>query len=342
MPGHIDGLVRGALTGWLADADAPGVMQDVACVGASGRTVRFRTTLLRPDVTKVRGFPGRIGFAIPLAALDGIGPIVSLHGPDGGVLGPPVALPQQRAAGARSGPPHSFLRLPHVAGASLRAGFAIALPPGAAAWIEEPGGLTRAEFAALPAEQREAMRLLFGAFAGADDPLLPAAARCLAFMREPMARVRSAYWQARRRGPTLIVEGEGEMPLSQVVNEGLAEAFDNAQLRAFTGQDAERVPFGCLSTDIVQQAVMVIATRFDFVGFLESAAEDWPAMLRCLGLQDTELPTRRCSDPLNPDDADDRRVNWEMVERNNRFDAMLYGSVRQLRQTPGLFAAAVG
>ena len=54
------------------------------------------------------------------------------------------------------------------------------------------------------------------------------------------------------------------------------------------------------------------------------------------------MDLEQISDPVDPDDADDRRVNWEMVERNNRFDAMLYGSVRRLRQTPGLFAAAVG
>lgn len=219
---------------------------------------------------------------------------------------------------------HIFLHIQKTAGTSMRRALEGALPKDEVASIyPDLEGMSLDTFVNLPEDARRHFHLIFGHFFYGMHVYLPHPSRYSTFLRDPLERVRSNYWQTKSFHPARGA------PLSEIVMRGAMEEFDNYQTRIISAVASSTVPCGFMTDDILDIALRNIREGFEFVGVVERIERDWPRLLDVLGLDRIPLPYVEPRSEL-VSDADYNRIDWSLVARNNRFDIALYNIVKNI------------
>jgi hypothetical protein len=219
---------------------------------------------------------------------------------------------------------HVFLHIQKTIGTSIRHALQTILPQDVFATIY-PGleGIPLGEFEKLPEDVRRRFHLIFGHLYFGVHIYVPRPVKYLTFLRDPIKRLRSNYWQTKS-----FYYSEHAVPLSDIAMRGLWEEFDNYSTRIISGVSASTVPCGLLTDDILNLALRNIRESFEFVGIVERLERDWPRYLRVLGLD--QVPLQNINPTPQTPDADFDCIDWNMVERNNRLDIALYNAVKNM------------
>jgi|GEM_PF-6460441 len=335
LGGFVDGLQGSDLIGWIANHDRPERLEEVFCSSTTGTTVRFRTFIYRHDVAQVLSLNGKFGFAIPLNLIKHLGPCITVSNRYGDILNNGSFIlpklntePDSKWQGA-----YVFIHIQKTAGTSVRVALQQQFSQSEVALIY-PGvtpGMSIPELISLPIRQRQNIRLLVGHMHFGAGRFLANTCRYIAFLRNPISRLRSHYWHHRIAGSKFRQDGR-EVPLSQVLNEVYSEEFDNLQTRYIAGVSTDSVPLGHVSLNEVELALFNIREYFAFVGTVETIDADFPALLHAIGKNGRlETFNRTPSELLNAEDEDFMAVDWPKVQETNKYDAILYSEVAKLR-----------
>ena len=229
-------------------------------------------------------------------------------------------------AQARLSPANIFIHIQKTAGSSLRNALVHGLPEDRFALIYPYAlGISAMECLSLPESTRRRFDLIIGHFFYGIHRITPRPARYATFVRDPMERIRSHFWQHRNFNSQFKHEGR-PVELVTVVNEGLSDEFDNLQLRMIAGLSENLLPLGGVEAAHMQIALANIRANFGFVGVTEKMAEDWPQLLNYLGY--TPRPLNR--DNVTPASADPKgnsefsRIDWERVKKRHQHEIALF------------------
>ena len=324
--GHVDRVDGETIVGWLANADDPGRLETVVCEDQAGGRVEFHAWHAREDVCDWLKLEGRFGFVIPLSALRELGDVLTIQDRQG--------TPLTNGSGVRIARTHSppvvettvLLHIPKTAGTSLRGAVVAGLLPSERLFLyPAPFGLTTAELASLPIQQRRAARMVVGHVHYGIDRFLGNPTRYVTFLREPLARLKSHAAHHASAGTGFHRHG-APVALSTVIEDGLDEQFDNLMVRVIAGLTADIVPLGTIGEKDVDLAMFNIERHFAMVGFVETIEADLARLSTLLGRTVARLGTENVSRA----DGQDRigRLDWDRVGRRNRFDRMLYDRAR--------------
>lgn len=329
ITGYIDHISQHTLIGWIANIDHPNRLEFITCVGANGSSLKLKPFVPREDVCNALGMTGRFGFAFPAFLVGDFGPTISFIDENGAYLQNGRAVPLPVAVpSVANGPAWIVLHIQKTAGTSLRSALTAHVKPGEAVFIYPDGfiGLSEDEFAALPWQQRAALRVVMGhtSFGIADH--VPGPAEYITFLREPLARLRSHYFHHLAMNSVIKVEGVVK-DTATIVAHGLTTEFDNLMVRVIAGVGHESVPCGTLDETHVEQAMFHIRTYFRFVGIVERLDTHYPALAKATAL---ELPDLAFENTCRLDSTGSAAasIDWSRVMQLNRFDTMLYNRVQ--------------
>ena len=334
LVGVVDGVINGELCGWLANPDEDSRPEPVICHG-KGQQLAFAAFCFREDVVAALGKEGVFGFAIPLDLLASLGPHVTVADRFGNALtqGEAVAIPEVEGGPPHRAPTRIFLHVPKTAGTSLRNTLLRDVPAGEYLLLY-PGrmpGLSLQRALKIPLCQRDRLSWVYGHCGFGFHRYLTRAARYVSFVREPMARLRSNFNHHAAAGTAFDVQGLAVRP-SVMINEGLAEEFDNVMTRFLAGLSADVVPLGQIGADEVEIALHNVREYFDFVGLQSQAAEDTDALQRAFGRSLVPLSVDNVTSPESRYDAEElARVDWRAVAERNRADRSLYHRLQRER-----------
>jgi len=234
-----------------------------------------------------------------------------------------------------------FLHIEKTAGTSIRESLIAACPCDKVALVyPHHQCITLAQFMAFSKEKRDSFDYIFGHFFFGIHLLTTRVPAYVTFLRDPIQRIMSHYWQFRMSAPILLGNGDGtelpiggqNVPLSMVVEQGLIQEFDNFQTRVLTAAGTQVVDPGLMTRHHVEMALDCVRQYFDFVGRYETLERDWRSLTEMLGLPPVPLRKSNVSqshDALPPDD-DFRRIRWDIVAERNHLDAELYAAISRL------------
>lgn len=225
-----------------------------------------------------------------------------------------------------------FLHIQKTAGSSLREALAGLLPADRTVLVYPSlVGKTVHEYLAMSVEQRNRFDYVIGHLYFGVHNFISRPSTYITFVREPLDRIRSQYYQYMKHPPEYRVLGR-RVPLSCLVEYGLIEEFDNYQTRVLSGMATDRVPLGEMTTEHVELAFRNIRDRFEFVGRFENLDQDWPALTSLLGFGQVQLGRHNISHDKHAlaEDSDFRRLRWQFVAENNRLDTLLYEAIGRL------------
>ena len=324
--GHVDGFRADVLHGWLADLDQPASLAQFVVRGDRGSDIVLSTNFYRQDVCQAHGVSGLFGFAIKRDWLNPKARWVSIMTPDGDVLpgGERVTLPPTPAAPA-PGPVNIFLHLAKTAGTSVRNAMTSHFTEGEVLLVY-PGsesGLAEHLLPTIPLYQRQRLRLVIGHCTYGIHEHLGVPALYSVFLRRPAARLRSNMAHHAAAETVFRIDGR-QASLATVMNEGLAEEFDNLMVRVLAGLSRDVVPPGTVSGEDVERALINVRSHFKFVGLHETMHESFAGLCDALGLPDLDLPM----DNVTPKDSDQvAGIDWPGVLHRNRHDVALYQAI---------------
>jgi hypothetical protein len=222
-----------------------------------------------------------------------------------------------------------FLHVQKAAGSSLRNSLTACYAPETLALLYPSHlGMSVGEFLALPPARRGAFRLIMGHFFFGLHNVIPAPVRYIAFLRAPLARIRSHIQQHLRFNTRFFHDGR-DIDIVTVVNEGLSEEFDNLQLRLLAGTATDVVPLGGIGEAHMRLAMANLLTRFGFVGLMEEIGRDWPRLLAYLGLPAMALQRDNVSPAMQADAKTIfASIDWDRVAARHVYDIALYRFVQ--------------
>jgi hypothetical protein len=339
VTGFVEGVMKGDVVGCAFDPGSPASLTEVICHGENG-TKPFHAYHYRPATPRTGGKEGRFGFAIPLRDVAELGPVLRFTSAAGtelknGTVTLAEIAPEDAAAPLppADGParPYIFLHLQKTAGMSISKSLQAELPRSAFVNIYPALPYLRlTECPALHDYERNAWRIAFGhMFFGASRLIAPEA-RYLTFMRDPMKRVASHYWHMRRLTPNPQVDGR-PVKHSEIVNGALTFEFDNLQTRMIAGTPPGIVPLGGVTQKNVGRAMLNAEHYFDFLGLSDDVQADYDRLCNLLKLQASALPRRNEGVGIDTEDEDFKRLDWNRIKVNNRFDVALYDVLRTQR-----------
>jgi hypothetical protein len=247
--------------------------------------------------------------------------------------------PVDDATPATEVPTRIFLHIQKTAGTAIRQSLADSLPEGQVGFLypgfsgHGPRWITLEEFGVMSPRRRSELKYLIGHLYFGMHGLFPNGAKYFTFVRDPVARVRSQYWQHSLHVAEHITKLMG-CPLSEVVNRALTDEYDNLQTRMISGLRPHLVPIGTVGEAHLEVALRNLDQHFDFVGVVENMAQDWPALLAYLNLHDIPLVVENVTTVNRQkrhagDDADYAKIDWDRVAENNRIDILLYEEIRR-------------
>jgi hypothetical protein len=186
-------------------------------------------------------------------------------------------------------------------------------------------GISMVKFHQIPLHQRDRLSWIFGHCKFGIDRHVTQPSKYIAFVREPMNRLRSNYAHHVAARTRFEIDGVS-LRLATVFNDGLSEECDNLMTRVFAGVGRGLVPLGHLGQDEVELAMANVRRHFLFVGRIERADADTMALQSHLNL------------PLNPlsmDNVTEARAkefeapNWTRIAERNRADILLYSRLER-------------
>lgn len=227
---------------------------------------------------------------------------------------------------------HIFLHVQKTAGSSLRNSLISAYGENDVALLYPAAlGMTVAYFLTLPAAQRSLYQFIMGHFFFGLHKALPGPTRYIAFLREPIARVRSQIQQHLRFKSRFYHDGQ-EIDLVTAVNEGLSEEFDNLQLRILAGTSSGEVPLGAMGEAQLRQAIENLLSHFGFIGLMEEINEEWPRLLTYLNLPPMILHHDNISENLPEAEAIFAKIDWGRVTNRHAEEITIYHLVKNRLQ----------
>jgi hypothetical protein len=230
-----------------------------------------------------------------------------------------------------------FLHIPKAAGTTLHSILEQHYAPSSQYSIFDPDQKAK-EFAGLPTERREPIRLLKGHIAYGLHQSLIGETTYITLLRDPVARVISHYYYVRGQ-PTHYLYGrvmERRMSLREYASSNLTDELDNGQTRLLAGIESDRsVPIGACDANLLNIAKHNIERHFSLAGLSERFDEslalmaimlgwDWTPSYRNLNVSTMraeqgriDASTRKCIEQANPLDVE--LYAWA----KQRFDALI-------------------
>jgi hypothetical protein len=329
MEGAVDYVSATEIAGWIASHDQDKALESVFVETDRMEKLEFKAIVFRPDIADLFASKKKFGFAIPLSSLryDSEIRITDRNNRllENGVIR--MSIPPEPATPG-DGRCRVFLHIQKTAGTAFASALTSQLAQSETCLFYQGhfAALDWDEANSLPEHQCRAFRQLIGHTFFGLDGFLRQPTRYYAFMREPVARVRSHYWHYRTNGfDGLEIDGEF-VPLHRIVNEGLTDEFDNLQTRMIAGVGVRNVPLGSMSDDVVELAMMNIDRFFDFVGMTENFDAHSKMMLETMGLEPVSIGRHNVTNVRRTDENDEgyRLIDWAKVAEINRFDQALY------------------
>jgi hypothetical protein len=334
ITGFVDGVHKGDVVGWIINHEDPGRLEEILCSGPNG-LIRFHAFRDNPGVSAAVQCEGRFGFAIPIAQIRHLGPVIEFRTRhdtllEQGELDLAAHPPQPKGASQSA---IIFLHIPKAAGTSITSSLSETLPLSASAAIyHRHPWLSARDFATLYLHERRGFRFIYGHLTYGFHGLLGQPARYATILREPLRRIESHYWHMRRTLKQPLLEGT-PVPHSAIVNAGLLDEFDNIQTRTLSGAFQDLIPLGAVSDTDVDLALYNVASHFEFVGFYETLHQDYPRLCDVLGVATPGLRKYNIHNYGCAEDTDFQQLDWDRIAHNNRFDIALYRALRQTSDT---------
>ena len=177
----------------------------------------------------------------------------------------------------------------------------------------------------LPAARRGEIRLLHGHMPFGVHEHLPAPATYITMLRQPVDRVMSLYYFARRRPEHYLHQPilRGNLDIERFVSGGLSWEMDNGQLRVLTGHMHDIEIGGCTRA-LLDEAKRNVIQHFSAVGFSERFDESVLLTKRRLGWKG--LPVYRKINVTVGRRTTDRLSKSELaaIRKHNELDEELY------------------
>ncbi len=184
------------------------------------------------------------------------------------------------------------------------------------------------EYDSLPPERREKLRIISAHMAFGFHAHIPRATTYVSILREPVARMVSAYYHMRRQRSHPLHEQASALDLPQFLASGVYLDGDNGQVRRLSGV-GDAAGFGECGQDALQRALQNVHDHFAFVGLTERFDEGLLILREKLGWS---LPfyLRQNTGRNRPHEAALSAQVRRAVERHNELDSALYAHVQTL------------
>jgi hypothetical protein len=186
-----------------------------------------------------------------------------------------------------------------------------------------------AEMKTWPEERLAAIRLLQGHFPFGLHRMLPRPARCFTLLRDPVERVISYYYHARREPAHYLYNliHDNNWSLEALLDSGLALMMNDGQVRLLSGVWGD-APFDAIDDAILATAVENLRTCA-VVGVTEQFDLALLLLQRTFGWRDIHY-TRANVGHNRPPSAAHSPAMLAAVRRYNRRDLALYEEARRL------------
>ncbi len=175
--------------------------------------------------------------------------------------------------------------------------------------------------------QRDTLRIVRGHMDFAWSALMPPDTRFFTFLRDPVERVISHYYQYRRKQDSPIHALAMRSTLLQWVRDCGIDEMDNGQTRHLAG--AMSLPVGKVSVKTLEQAKENLVNRFVVIGLTERFDESQILLHRAFGWPYRRYPKRR----VGTNRVQRSEVSAEVlkaIEDCNRLDLGLYRFAAEL------------
>jgi hypothetical protein len=223
-----------------------------------------------------------------------------------------------------------FYHVPKCAGSTLRHGvYEQRVPEKRLLFIKNDISGDIARVNAMPAEEREALALIFGHMCFNEDTWFSSNADRMTVLRHPVQRVVSLYYYIARSKGHYLFEPVRRMSLADFVLSGITCTADNAMVRQLCGRDRflqepyndMEIPYGEVTEGDLRTAIYNLST-FALVGVQEQFGDfvkqlcqrhNWPVPEH----------VRKNVKPINQR-SDHSLPTLQIVEQVNQLDMELY------------------
>ena len=216
-----------------------------------------------------------------------------------------------------------FLHLPKTAGVNIRE-LLLREYPGPRSFIR--GSPDHRDLFRKSRKEREAYLVVGGHYRFGLHLLFDSPSRYMTLLRDPLERVNSHFayiqWQALHVWHARIVAAG--ISLEQWVRSGLADAWDNLQVRRLTLRADDDVPFGETTRQMLDEAKRILSDRIDFLGITERYKESVGLFAEQLGWQQPVTIERLNVSPNRQSAADLPPSARAAILEHNEFDLELY------------------
>jgi len=213
-----------------------------------------------------------------------------------------------------------FMHIPKTAGTTLYPSLQWNYRPHQTLHIDIPKNEMH-RMQSVPLEYRSRLRLLHGHFAYGIHEYIPRTCRYVTALREPVARVVSAYKHVLKRTSHEYHDRviKGRIDLEQFIETFWIEEKRNRQIRDLCNEYVRPV-----DRELLEQAKSHLK-GFLVVGLTERFEETFALLRRALRLRFPFYVTRNVGFPLQPSD---RAI--ELIREREQFDVELYAFAKQL------------
>jgi hypothetical protein len=228
-----------------------------------------------------------------------------------------------------------FLHIPKAAGTTLHSILEAHYAPSSFRTISDPDQMAK-EFAQLPIEQREPIRLLKGHMAFGLHESLVGSSTYITLLRDPVDRIISHYYYVKRVPSHYLHQRvmERSMSLREYASSKLTDELDNGQVRLLAGVDSDRsVPIGACDTALLNVAKQNIETHFSLVGLSERFDESLALMAILLGWDWTPSYTNLNVSTNRPEKGRIDASTRKRIEQANPLDCEIYAWAKQRFET---------